>query len=329
MVRLSVTKKWENIYFELLTSDFLYMFFFSFSQIIKFALQNFWRNIWLSLVTITMLILTLFSVTSLFFINILANKAIETIQTRIDMSIYFKNDVTEAKAQEIKDYLENLREVKEVKYLPKEQALEEFKTRHANDSLILKSLEELSSNPLGSVLIVKAAQPEDYSNIMSKLEDEKYNYLIEKKDFDDHKAIISRISDLNRKIRQAIIAISLFFGLIAVLVIFNTIRMAIYSHRHEIGIMKLVGASNWFVRGPFLMEGVIYALVACAITAVLWLPFLNLIQPYLETFFGDTSFNLYNYFLAHLWPILGLQFLIAVVLNMFSTLIAINKYLEV
>lgn len=305
------------------------MFLFSFFQIVKFALQNFWRNFWLSLVTISMLILTLFSITSLFFINVLANKAIETVQQRIDMSIYFKDDATEAKVQEIKIYLENLDQVKEAKYLPKEQALEEFKIRHANDSLILKSLEELSSNPLGSVLIIKAAQPEDYSNIMSKLEDEKYNYLIEKKDFDDHKTIISRISDLNWKIRQAIIAISLFFGLIAVLVIFNTIRMAIYSHRHEIGIMKLVGASNWFVRGPFLMEGVIYALAACAITAALWLPLLNFTQPYLNTFFGDVSFNLYSYFLAHLWQVLGLEFLIAVVLNMLSTFIAMNKYLEV
>lgn len=305
------------------------MVIFSLFQVIKFALQNFWRNFWLSLVTIMMLILTLFSVISLFFVNVLATKAIDTVQQKIDMSIYFKDDITETKVQEVKDYLSGLAEVKMVNYISKDMALEEFKKRHASDPLIVKSLEELSANPLGSVLIVKANQPEDYSNIMSKLEDEKYNYLIEKKDFDDHKMIISRISDLNWKIRQAIIGLSLFFGLIAVLVIFNTIRMAIYTHRNEIGIMKLVGASNWFIRAPFLVEGVIYALFACLITLVLCLPLLNFIQPYLETFFGDNSFSLYNYFIDNAWQILGIEFLVAVFLNMVSILIAMNKYLEV
>ena len=119
------------------------------------------------------------------------------------------------------------------------------------------------------------------------------------------------------------------FAVISLVVIFNTIRMSIYTRKDEIVIMKLVGAGNWFIRAPFFIESIFYALVSVLIVIGVTYPIVNFIQPSLTNYFQDTQvINLAGYFQSNFLYIFGWQFLALATLNVVSTAVAMKKYLK-
>ena len=298
-------------------------------RILVFAWQSFWRNIWLSVVTITIIVLTFISINFLIVVNIISNAATDIIKNKVDVSLYFKPDVVEPQVLEVKTYLSSLTQVKEINYISQQEALEKFRQLHRQDSVIIESLEELEQNPIGATLQIKAKNIEDYPAIMDVLNNSKYNDLILDKNFDDHQAYISKIKNLSDNIKRIGFFASGIFILIALLIVFNTIRVAIYTHRQEIGVMKLVGATNWFIRSPFLLEAIFYGVIACVVSIAIVYPLLNLIQPHLNQFFLSDEFNLIEHFNKNFWQIFGLELLIVIFLNMVSSSIAIRRYLKV
>lgn len=305
------------------------MFLISFSRILKFAWQNFWRNLWLSIVTITIMVLALLSISVLIMVNVLTNQAISSVQEKVDVSVYFKTSVTDDQIYAVRSKMESLSEVKEVEYISADNALINFKNKHANDPLVMETLTELIDNPLGASLIVRAVNIDDYPQIISELQQEEYQPLVQETQFGDYQKIISELTLISGKIKRVGLGITFLFILIAALVIFNTIRIAIYTHREEIGIMKLVGASNTFVRLPFLLESIFYAIISLIILMALLYPLLIGIRPYILAFFGDAQFDILIYFRQNLIKIFGLQFLVAIVLNIVSSSIAVGKYMKV
>lgn len=301
----------------------------SFYRIFIFAWQSFWRNIWLSVVTITIIVLTLISINSLIIVNAITKEAINIIKNKVDISLYFRPEVLEPQVLEVKTYLSSLTQVKELNYVSQKEALEKFRQQHKDDSTILESLAELESNPIGATLQIKAKNIEEYPEIMSVIDNSKYNDIILDKNFDDHQIYISKIKNLSDNIRRIGFFTSGIFILIALLIVFNTIRVAIYTHREEIGVMKLVGASNWFIRSPFLMEGIFYGIIACLFTIIIIYPLLNFLQPHINNFFLTEEFSIVNYFNNNFWEIFGLEFLIIILLNIISSSIAIRRYLKV
>lgn len=298
-------------------------------RIFIFAGQSFWRNIWLSVVTITIIVLTFISIDSLIVVNIVTNAAIEIIKNKVDVSLYFRPDATEPQVLEVQTYLSSLTQVKEIKYVSQQEALEEFRQKHQKDSDIIASLEELEQNPIGATLQIKAKNIDDYPTIIEVLDNSKYNNLILDKNFDDHKIYITKIKNLADNIRKIGFITSGIFIAIALLIVFNTIRVAIYTHRQEIGVMKLVGATNWFIRSPFLLEAIFYGIIACVIAIAIIYPILNFIQPYLNNFFLTEEFNIIDYFNQNFWQIFGLELLVIIALNIASSSIAIRRYLKV
>lgn len=298
-------------------------------QIIVFARQSFWRNIWLSIVTITIIVLAFISINSLIVLNIITETSINLVKEKIDVSIYFRQDVTEPQVLEVQIYLSSLAQVKDIRYISQQQALQKFRQKHQKDTLIIESLEELNENPLGATLIVKAKDIKDYPEILAVLDNSKYNDLILDKNFDDHKAFITKIKDISDNINRIGFLTSGTFILIALLIVFNTIRVAIYTHRAEIGIMKLVGATNWFIRSPFLLESIFYGVIACILAIAIIYPVLNFIQPYLSNFFLTEEFNIVKHFNKNFWQIFGLELSTIVFLNIISSSIAIRRYLKV
>ncbi len=301
----------------------------SFIRTMKFALQGFWRNVWLSLVTVVILVLTLLSISMVWGINVVANQAISAVQDKVDVSIFFKAGVAESEIFNIQNRFEALSQVKDVRYITPDQALAQFRQKHANDPDILASLDELKENPLGATLIVRANSLEDYPTILSVLDDPSYKDIVQDKNFEDSQTVINRLSDASQRVQRVGIVISIIFVIIAVLLIFNTIRITIYTHREEIGIMKLVGATNWFIRSPFLVESILYGLMAAIIAFAIFYPFVSVLSPQVSNFFTGYDFNLTNYFHAHFWGFFGFQLLFAVFLSVVSSLIAIGKYLKV
>lgn len=302
---------------------------YSFYRIFKFAGQNFWRNIWLSLTTIVIITLALVSVNILATFQIFVQKAVAAVQDKIDVSVYFQATATEAQIDEVKSYLLTLSQVKSADYIPPSEALARFQTEHRNDPKILEALQELEQNPFLPALNIKTHRLGDYPLILGILDDPQYSSLIQEKNFEDHRVIIEKIDRIAEKVQRIGLFVILIFVGIAILIVFNAIRVAIYTHREEIGIMRLVGASNWFVRLPFLMESVFYSIIAWLFGIAAFLLLLFLFQPYFSALLDAPALNLLTYFQQNFLQIFGLELIVVILLNIATSSLAIGKYLKV
>ncbi len=298
---------------------------------IKFAWQNFFRNIWLSLITIIIIISSLFLVNTLVILGTLANQGLNFYKNKVDVSVFLKPEVTDQQVQNIKENLSKLSTIKGVEVKPKEQALEELKDEYQNNPILLKSLKELETNPLGEILIIKLNRIEDYSSVMSTLQTKDYQDVIETNlnKFSDIKEITDKLNNFAQKVYQIELIVSIIFSIIIFFLVFNTIRLTIYSHREEISIMRLVGASSWFIRGPFLIESIFYGFIAWLINLMILFPLSKILQPYISNFLDHYQFNLMFYFLQNFFQIFGWQLLIIICISMLSSAFAMRKYLKI
>jgi cell division transport system permease protein len=299
----------------------------SFIRILKTGFSDFWRNKWVSQATLGVMTITLFVIVSFYMQNGVMSGLISDLKSRMDISVYFKIDTEESEIVKIKDSLTDLGQVKNIEYISRSEALSRFKNRHQNDPLILQSLEEIGSNPLTASLNIQATDPTTDFPFISQFLDKNYSNLIDKVNYQENKDIISRISSFSAGTRKAGIILSLVLVAIVILVTFNTIRLTIYSVRDEIGIMRLVGANNAYIRGPFIVEGIIYGVIATFVSTIVCWGVFKILSPKLSSILLD--FNLYNHFSQHLWSIIGLQLLIGIVLGAFGSYIAIRKYLKI
>ncbi|MFN7088672.1 MAG: cell division protein FtsX [Candidatus Paceibacteria bacterium] len=301
--------------------------FTALSRILKSGFQTFSRNAWLSAATIGIMIMTLFVFSSLVLFNFLTKEVVALIQEKIDVSLYFEPTIDEAEILKARDLIEQLPEVAKVEYISREEALLRFRERHKDNPVIIQALEELGSNPLQPVLAIKAKDSTQYAAIITFIEQTQFKEQIAKINFAENQLVIERLNRLISGVKRAGVGLSVVLALMAGLISFNTIRMAIYSFREEIGIMKLVGASNWFVRGPFVIMGIMVSLIASVFTLVILWPSVLVLSPKISAFVPGT--NLYGFFTQNIFSIFLLQTVAGIVLGIVSSLIAINKYLKV
>lgn len=276
-----------------------------------------------------MLILTLLTVNVLVVLNVVTTTAISSIEEKIDVSVYFTPETSLEIVQGAQGYLQALPQVMDAQLITSEEALERFLERHATEEEILRSLEEVDGNPFGSSLIVKARSSKDFNFILESLDNPQYRDYIEKKEFDDYEDIISSINSVTDRARLFGLALSGIFLLIAILIVFNTVRVAIFIHREEISIMRLVGASSTFIRAPFLIEAALFSLVATLVTIVITYPILGVLEPKFNAFFGASATGLLDYYNTSFLLIFGVQFIGLTIINMLASSIAMRKYLKV
>lgn len=297
---------------------------------LKLAVQNLYRNFWLSMATIVIILLSLFSVSLLFALSAVSQEAVSVLEDKINVSIYLKPEVGLQKAREIKMQIENYDEVEAVFHIAKEEALESFRQKHADNELIQRSLEEIEGNPLGDTLIIKAYQTSDYPVLIDKIGEDDFSSLVENKKFNEnYKGIIGKLDQLSENISWVMLGLTALFVIISTLIIINTIRITIYTYREEIGIMKLVGATKGFIRSPFLMQAFFYGVVAWGIHLVILFPVMRAFQPYVANFMGTGAINLAQYFTQNFIVIFGAELLGVLFLTLFSSAVAMRKYLRV
>lgn len=294
----------------------------------KLAVKNFWRNLWLSLITVFILILTLFFISLIFSLNLAADQAIKAVKEKVDVDIFFNSDISENEILRAQVYLKELPQVKEVTYVSQDAALENFKATHLNDETIQQSLEDLKDNPLPASLIIKANNLEDYDTILSQFQNSEFSKYAQKMNFTDHKLIIDKLSFITQRVYTGGIIVSIIFIFFSVIMVFNTIRITIYSHREELIIMKLVGATNWFIRAPFLLEGIFYALIASICSMLLLYPLIVIVAPYINHLFTGYDFDAVYYFQQYLWQIFIAQLLFSLILSAGSSMVAIGRHLK-
>ena len=302
------------------------------SRALKFAIQNFRRNLWLSLVTIIIVGVAVFSVSLVSALNVIGQRTLQTVEKKVDVTLELNSDVTEDQALSFKQRLTELPTVDNVVYQSKTQALENFKNLHKDDPNIQALLAELTENPLPASIIIKAKNINSFDQIMNFIDNQENAKLVANKDrdFQDSQTVITKLTQITNRIKQVGALVSIIFSLLSLIVLFNTIRIAIYTHREEIGIMRLVGASNAFIRLPFILESVIYSLIGAGIALViiifLWQSSASAMHNF---FFSGTDVNVSGILRAEFWSILGWELLGALVLSSLSAWFATQKYLKV
>lgn len=294
---------------------------------VKAGIKNFFRNGWLSVATISIIVLTLLIINTVFVITLIARVTLEDIQQKIDVSIYFKNDVDEKEAKALADTVGKMPEVKEARYVSKDEALTLFKEKHQSDDIIMQSLEELG-NPLQPSMSVKMQNPGAYQSILDKIHNSPNGNLVSDIDYySEKKPIIEKLNNIIKTLRETGVAIIGVFSVIAILVTFNSIRLTMYSYRREVEIMKLVGANPWFVRLPFIVEGMMYGFFAAWISILLFYPAIYFAAPYLTSI--SPNISVMAYLNTHALEIVAIQLTSGILLGAISSLIAIRKYLKV
>ncbi|MFA6131708.1 MAG: permease-like cell division protein FtsX [Patescibacteria group bacterium] len=300
----------------------------TFFRIIKFAFQHFFRNIWLSLTTVSILVLTLLILDVLLVLNLATGAAISNVESRVDVSASFKVGTAADDVQSAAAYLQSLVEVKSVSVVTPEEALELFKIKHADNPTILASLDEVGGNPFGYQLVIRANSVDNYPMILEALDHPSFRDEIEEKDFTDHELLLNRLSEISYKARLFGSLIFAIFLLIAIMIILNTVRVAIFVHREEIAIMRLVGATGWFIRAPYLVEALIFSLSATIISAAIIVPVAIALDPLLTSYF-ETPAQLKDFFIGQSPLVFGLEFLAVAVVCLVSTTFAMRKHLRV
>ncbi len=297
------------------------------SRIIRYGLRSFIRNGWLSLSTVGIMILALVVFEGLIVFNVMAKGAIGALQDKIDVSVYFKSNVAEDSILNIKRSLEGLMEVREVHYVSREVALEEFKKAHAEDEVITQTLEQLDENPLLASINIKANDPRHYDTIAEYLDKPVFKNLIEKVTYAQNHIVIDRLISLVDTVKNGGALLTVFLSFLAVMITFNTIRLAIFSNSEQINVMRLVGASNNFIRGPYVVEGLIYGVIAAIVSFLIFIPVINFVSPYVANFIPEV--NLKTYFNENFISLFFYQLLFGVGLGILSGVVAIRRYLRV
>jgi cell division transport system permease protein len=296
-------------------------------RIIRSGWRSFSRDGEVAVATIFILFLSVMLVSSLFLFKDISKLLISKIEDKIDISIYFKEDILEDDIFDIREIVSEFPEVKEVDYVSPEEALEDFLGKHEEDSILLESIEEVGRNPFLASLNITAWDPGQYQIISNFLEKPEFEEVIEKIDYYQRKSVIDKVSSINETGARIGIIISAILIMVAVAVTFNTIRLSIYNSRKEIEIQRLVGASNWFIRGPFLVQGAICGIFSAMISALVFCGICWFFSPKIMTFFGD--FNLYALFLKNFQNLLIIQFVAGIILGVISSVFAVRKYLKV
>lgn len=306
-------------------------FWLNAKRVARYGVAGFVRNGFISLAAIMILAITLFVVACLMIAGAALSSTLTELSNKVDVSVYFTTAATEEQVFEVRRTLEALPEVASVAYVSREQALSDFRERHANDQLTIQALDELGENPLGAALEVRAKETSQYESIAEYLSAQQQSgtgagATIDKVNFYQNKTAIDRLTNIIDTSRTLGFAIALIFGAASVLIAFNTIRLAIYTSRDEIGVMNLVGASRWYVRGPFMIAGVLYGVAAGVVVLLLLYPITIWLGPGSERFLG--SFNVFDYFTDR-FPLIFLVVMgSGILLGALSSFLAVRRYLK-
>ena len=300
-------------------------------RIARYGLIGFIRNGFVSLAAVLIMTITLFVLASVVIFGAALQSTLEQLTENVDVTVYFLADAPEKDVMDIKTSLEALPEVALVTYTTSEEAFAAFRERHKNDRLTIQALDELEDNPLGASLGVRAKQTSQYESIATFLESrqalgDSVGASIDKVNFSQNKAAIDRLTTIIQTSERVGYVVALILALSSLLIAFNTIRLAIYTARDEIGVMNLVGAGHWYVRGPFMVAGILYGVVSGLLVLLLLYPIMLWLGPGAERFLG--TFNVFTYYTGSFFFLFFIIMGSGITLGALSSYLAVRRYLR-
>jgi cell division transport system permease protein len=288
-------------------------------RVLKAGLQNLIRN--LTLTTILLLVIA----------NATLSNTVDSINSKISISIYLNDSVTQQQTSALISQLRQTGEVQSVQYISKAQALAIYEKQNQGNHSIESAVAQ-TDNPLPATINVVPKNPSnlgDIRNILNSPTD-----LALQSDPSSYsgtlKEAINKIAKTTTLLREAGIVSIFVFAAISVLIIFNTIRMTIFNRRDELQIMRLLGASTWFIRGPYVVENILYGIISAGIS----LAFVNILFNTISNSLEASSLGLLNisysetYLKKYFWYILVIQFAIGILIGAVSSVIATRRYLK-
>lgn len=308
------------------------MFITKVKRISRAGLTNFWRNGFVSLSSLVVMFITLFMICSLIFMSAILKFSLQEIKDKVDISVYFKSGTAEADIFSLQKSIESITEVSSVTYISSDQALANFKDRHKDDALTLSALDELGTNPLTASLNIKAKEPSQYESIAKFLGGEDpasggNNPIVEKVNYYQNKVVIDKLTKITDAVNAAGFWLAVIFLVISVIITFNTIRLAIFISKDEIAVMRLVGASNRYVRGPFIVSGILYGIISASLVIAIFFGLTYWVGSLSKNFF--VGLDLFDFYLKNFGQIFLIVFGSGIALGAISSYLAVRKYLKV
>ncbi len=300
----------------------------NFKRVVNFALVDFHRNKGMSVAAIFVLTITILLVTGLFFLQGINHYLIQSLQNKIDITAYFQENTSEEDILGVREELiKDAPEIKNIEYVSREDALANFNEKHKDNPVFSQALSEVGDNPfLPSLNITTSGTANDYEQVAKTLEQEKFSPFIEKVDFSQKKDTIEKVFSLTSSVNRVGISLGLVLILIVILVVFNTIKLVVDASREEIATQRIVGASSWFVRAPFVIEGALFGAIAFILCFFMALAVCYFLSPILELIMP--GFSLFSYFLSNMLLLIAIQFGVGVGLGVVASFIVVRKYLK-
>jgi len=303
-----------------------------FKRIIIGGLTSFYRNKTVSLSSIAILTTTLLIIGIFFFFRGIFDYTLAGIKDKVDIKIYLKTNATDIQINNLKNKIMALPQVKSLTLTSPADALIQFKEKHKSDQITVQALEEIGVNPFGATFSILAHNTTDYDIIANSLNSDssflgETSSVVDKINYFQLKNSIDKLNNIIGFINTVGYWISLLFIIISAMIIYNTTRLAIFVFRDEISVMRLVGASNMFIRGPFLIESMIYGIISSLITIILFYPLTYYFAQRTIVFFS--GLNIHTYYLNNIFSLFILLLISSLILTTVSSYLAVRKYLTV
>lgn len=303
--------------------------FTTLSRIFTAGIKGFYRNFTISISAILVIVISLLSFASIYLALEMIKPSVAQLEQKVDINLYFEPDAVEEDILALKGELESITQVETVEYITRDQALINFRERQ-NSDVIVDALESLGENPLGAAFNIRAEQISQYGQIAAFLEseatEEKYGEAIEEVNYNQNKGAIDKLNVIIGSVEKFGIVVSSILAIIAIVITYNTIRVTIYTARNEVRVMRLVGASKFFARGPFIIEGLFYGLIAGLLAVLVLAIGLYYAAPPLQEIF---ILNIFDFFASEVIKISLALIGIGMVLGAISSILAIRRYLNI
>ncbi len=308
------------------------MFGLNTKRIWKSGVQSFFRNGFVSFSSVVIMTITLFIISSTVLLGGILNYSVNQVKNKVDISVSFITTASEQDILSVKKSLEALPEVSSVEYISRDQALANFRENNKGNDQTLQALDELGDNPLGAYLNIKAKDPSQYEGIAKFLSSgtgllySGGSKIIDTVNYYQNKGIIDRATKIVNSVNSVGLWLAVIFIIISIVITFNTIRLAIFMARDEISVMHLVGASRRYIKGPFVVNGVLCGGISAFLVIVLF----ALLTFFVNRYYGDyfVGFNLFSYYMSNFFSILLLIGGSGVLLGSTASYLAAHKYLK-
>lgn len=299
-------------------------------RLMVFGWKDFWRNSWLSIATVLTLVVTLFTISVFGMQSYIISQEAANLRQKLDMSVYLTDAPSEDDITADLTQIKKLPDVATVQYLNKQQVLDEWNKLQANSKI--KDLVSPENNPLPRTIKIKADDPAKLGNIADAIQKGSFGSTVLKISYQDTNSVITQLNDQAQKTSRNGIILGIIFLLVSMLVVLNTIRLVIHFRDEEIGIMKLVGASRAFVRGPFYVESLLYGLFSGLLTSpIIYFYLRNGLTETTSLVANTTDYvtsDLFNYYQAQ-WPLITLFLIVASsLIALLCTAISLRRYLR-